>query len=268
MPYPGAPGGAPMPSPAMPVASAPPPPRRCQAAPAPAARPPAAPPPAAPAAAAPPPPPPPQPAPELLSSADGAASTTGTAAPPAPRGERPADTRGGGQAPGQPLDYTRIPRELDQKFETYDEDGALRPTILNLGEPWSRTATKSLLAAPTTATMSAKEQRDEKNRAFDLLDALSRSGALAIDHASLHVVIAATHCFDKTLLDTVIQGNVNPIEKVERSLLLVATTLHNRDASELILEDQRARFFTYTPRLAPPQPDPEPEPIEGLKAEG
>ena len=99
--------------------------------------------------------------------------------------------------------------------------------------------------------MFTKEQKDEKNRAFDLLDALSRSGALPIEHASLHVVIAATHCFDKTLLDTVIQGNVNPIEKVERSVMLVATTVHNRDASEMILEDQRARFFTYTPKLGP-----------------
>jgi hypothetical protein len=187
---------------------------------------------------------------------------------PTPRTTHSTPTQGapaGGQTVGPRIDYTRIPRELDEKFETYDEDGALRPTIINPGDPWSRTATKGLLAAPATATMSTRDQKDEKNRAFDLLDALSRSGALPIDHASLHVVIAATHCFDKTLVDTVIQGNVNPIEKVERSLLLVATTIHGRDASELILEDQRARFFTYTPRLAPPKP--EPDPIEQLKEE-
>ena len=134
----------------------------------------------------------------------------------------------GGASAGEAIDYTRIPGELDKKFEAFDEDGALRPTIINPADVWSRTASKGLLAEPTTATMFTKEQKDEKNRAFDLLDALSKSGALPIEDASLHVVIAATHCFDKTLLDTVIQGNVNPIEKVERSVMIVAT--HTRRA--------------------------------------
>jgi hypothetical protein len=62
-------------------------------------------------------------------------------------------------------------------------------------------------------------------------------------------VIAATHCFDKTLLDTVIQGNVNPIEKVERSLMIVATTIHRRPAVELLTEEQRERFLAFSPRL-------------------
>lgn len=229
-------------------------------------------------------PPPPQPAPvqapqEVMKSAPEVAKPTeafaevSADAPDATREsapKTPEERRAGGSSAGggdgQPIDYTRIPRELDQKFERFDDDGALRPTIINPGDVWSRTHTKSLLAAPTTAAMHTKEQKDEKNRAFDLLDALSRSGALPIEHASLHVVIAATHCFDKTLLDTVIENNVNPIEKVERSVLLVATTIHGREASELILEDQRERFFTYTPKLAPPRA--EPDPVDLLKKPG
>ncbi len=98
----------------------------------------------------------------------------------------------------------------------------------------------------------ASEQKTERNKAFDLVDALSRSGALTIDHASLHVVIAATHCFDKTLLDTVIEENVNPIEKVERSLMIVATTVHRQPARELLMDDQRERFLQLSPALGTP----------------
>lgn len=253
MPPPGPPPSMPMPS-AVPASSSGPPrpsPARRGAAAMPGSPPP---PPSMPEsmASAPPPPPPAQPRAATISTPP---SQAATASPPrSDRGEGTTSAADGAGAAGQPIDYTRIPRELDKKFEAFDEDGALRPTIINPGEAWSRTASKGLLAAPTTTTMLVKDQKDEKHRAFDLLDALSRSGALPIEHATLHVVVAATHCFDKTLVDTVIQGNVNPIEKVERSLMLVATTVHDRDASELLLPDQRARFFTYTPQLAPPKP--------------
>ncbi len=52
----------------------------------------------------------------------------------------------------------------------------------------------------------------ERQKCFDLLDALTKSGALPIDYASLHIVIAATHCFDKSVMNTLIQG-AYPIQK-------------------------------------------------------
>jgi hypothetical protein len=179
--------------------------------------------------------------------------TVATPPPENPGASTVQPTRGAAEAvsaaPSGEGDYTRIPAELDRQFERLDTDGALRATILNPSDPWTRTAQKGLLSAPTTSAMFSGEQRTEKNRAFDLLDALSKSGALAIDDASLHVVIAATHCFDRTLLDTVIQDNVNPIEKVERSLMIVGATIHGQSASALLADEQRERFFTYTPQL-------------------
>ena len=66
-------------------------------------------------------------------------------------------------------------------------DAALRPTTIKLGQTWTRKAQKSLLAPPTHETLAADAQKDETQRAFDLLDALSRSGALPIDHYITHV---------------------------------------------------------------------------------
>lgn len=104
------------------------------------------------------------------------------------------------------VDYTKIPTELDKKFEELDTDSALRPTIINPGQTWTKSSQAALLAQPTTAMLNTTEQKTEQDRAFDLLDALSRSGVLNVDAASLHIVLAATHCFDKSLMDTVIQG--------------------------------------------------------------
>ncbi|MCC7537080.1 MAG: hypothetical protein IT379_12740 [Deltaproteobacteria bacterium] len=238
-PMPGAPhGGRPPPSPGMSGGPpmGPPPTARMAA--------------VAPAVAAPPAPAPgPSPAPASVAASTSAPEPSRS--PPRAETHAAASSRGTASATDA-LDYTRLPGEIDAKLEALDDDSALRPTIINPGDVWTRTAQKGLLAAPETTTLSAKEQKDEKARAFDLLDALSRSGALPIEDASLHVVLAATHCFDKTLLDTVIQGNVNPIEKVERSLMIVASTIHRRPAVELLADDQRSRFLTYSPRLGPP----------------
>jgi len=70
------------------------------------------------------------------------------------------------------------------------------------------------------------------------------------EHASLHVVVAATHCFDKTVTETVIQDNTNPIEKVERSLLIMATTVHQKPPAALIKEAQQQRISALSPTLS------------------
>jgi hypothetical protein len=147
------------------------------------------------------------------------------------------------------VDYTKIPAQLEQKFDALDVDSALRPTIIKTGDSWTKRYQKSLLAEPATSSLGVEEQGKERDKAFDLLDALTKSGALGIDDAALHVVIASTHCFDKSLMDTVIQDNINPIEKVERSSLIVASTIHAADPVDLINADQQERIATYSPML-------------------
>jgi hypothetical protein len=42
-------------------------------------------------------------------------------------------------------------------------------------------------------------------------------------------VIVVTHCFDKTLMETVTRDNVNPIEQVERTQLLMASIIQSKE---------------------------------------
>jgi hypothetical protein len=62
-------------------------------------------------------------------------------------------------------------------------------------------------------------------------------------------VLAATHCFDKTMMDTIVQKNVNPIEPVERSLLIVAGVVHGKSTRDMLREEQVDRIAQHAPLL-------------------
>jgi len=143
-------------------------------------------------------------------------------------------------------DYTQLPAALESRLSDLGVDAALRPTKIVLGDTWLRKRQKDLLGAPTSAALGVDEQKDEKKSAFDLLDALSRSGSLRIDCAVLHVIIAVTHCFDDSLIDTVVLRNVNPIEKLELSSLVVASTIQGAPAQQLVRDEQYLRVSTYS----------------------
>lgn len=108
---------------------------------------------------------------------------------------------------------------------------------------------KGLLSKPESRALPKDKQDEEKAKAFDLLDALSRSGSLSVESASLHVLLAATHCFDDTLMDTVVQKNVNAIERVEQSLLIVAGVVHSQCARDMLQPAQLARVADFAPQL-------------------
>jgi len=149
------------------------------------------------------------------------------------------------------LDFSQIPAALDARFLALDKDGALRPTTIKLGESWTMKSKKTLLGKPTTSTLRKDAQKERKDAAFDLLDALTRSGALPLDCASFHVVVAATHCFDQSLMDTVVCDNVNPIEKVECSALIVASTIQSvPQPLALVKDDAVAALEQFSPVLA------------------
>ena len=148
-------------------------------------------------------------------------------------------------------DWTNIPKRMDESFEKLDTDSALRPTIMKVDTVWQRTTQKGLLSRPVCdKTFNIDKQKTEKQKTFDLLDALTRSGVMAFETgASLHVVLCATHCFDKGIMNTLVQDNINPIEKVERSSLIMASTIHRIPPIEMIKPERLSEVKKWSPML-------------------
>ncbi len=131
-------------------------------------------------------------------------------------------------------DVTLIPNALDAALEKLDPDGALRPMIVNVGKEWVRHRQAGLAGPVQKTVLTGEQQRLEKQRCCDLLDALTKSGSIAINGAALHVVIATSHSFEKSLMNTLVLDNVCPITKVEQSQLILAKHIFGTEGPFLV----------------------------------
>ncbi|CAB9501293.1 expressed unknown protein [Seminavis robusta] len=143
-------------------------------------------------------------------------------------------------------DFTLLPKLLDSLLEKHDQDGSLRSTIVKARDSWTRTRKENLLTPSRTEFIGTPVIETEKKKAFDLLDALSRSGSLPIEQSELHIVVVLSHCFEDDLISTIVKDNINPIEKAEKSSLLVASTVHGQAVNELIGDPDTLQRLTDT----------------------
>ena len=132
------------------------------------------------------------------------------------------------------IDFTAVPRLLNSAIEEQSEGAAVRSTNVKLADEWIRNRQENLLTKPARSFLGAERINTESNKAFDLLDALSRSGSLPVPFSELHVIVSVTHCFDKDVIGTIIQDNINPIEKLEMSTLLVGSAIHGVPVTRLV----------------------------------
>jgi len=70
-----------------------------------------------------------------------------------------------------------------------------------------------------------------------------------LDSTDLHIVLATTHVFDKSLLHTVCRDNINPIEKAERTSLIVASTIFEQSPASLVKASQLPRLKQFNAPL-------------------
>ena len=98
-------------------------------------------------------------------------------------------------------DFTLIPKLLDAQLEEHDLDGALKSVVIKTdSQTWRRYRQENLLSSMQKTTLFTTDIQAEKKKAMDLLDAISRSGSLAIDAAELHVIVGVAHVFAKSII--------------------------------------------------------------------
>ncbi|GFH44735.1 hypothetical protein CTEN210_01209 [Chaetoceros tenuissimus] len=146
-------------------------------------------------------------------------------------------------------DFSAIPKALDSAFEKYTDDekygGTLRNVTLKTSQTWTKKTKPNILRPEEKLVIGSDLQKVERDRAYDLLDALSKSGALEIQTGELHMVVASCHSFEKSLVNTIIQDNINPIEKIERSNLIAASTIHGVEYQALLQNERDLKRLKY-----------------------
>jgi hypothetical protein len=135
-------------------------------------------------------------------------------------------------------DLSALPHLLQKSFDLHGSSDSVRPGIIRAGASWTRQRRESLFSPSRQVALNSDHQLAEKQRAFDLLDALTRSGGLPVPDTTVHVLLASSHYFDQSLLDTVIRKNVNPLVKLEESLLLMARVIHEKTCTQDLIESK------------------------------
>jgi hypothetical protein len=138
------------------------------------------------------------------------------------------------------IDFTKMPAQLDKLFETVDS--GLRTAKVSVEADWRRTHSESLLSKPVESGVDADAQRALKQDTFDLLDALSRGGELAFLHVDTHIILPSAHSFPDSLMNTVVQRNVNPIERVERSVVMMSSVVLGQSAAAITRKSDHTRL--------------------------
>ena len=86
------------------------------------------------------------------------------------------------------------------------------------------------------------DQDDARSAAFDLLDALSRGGAVPLRRAAVHVLLGTVISFEDSLMDTILTRNINPIDRAERATLALMEAVYNKPLGNLVAPQHAVRL--------------------------
>ena len=101
--------------------------------------------------------------------------------------------------------------------EAFSHQATVRPVILDVGS-----------VTMNNVALQNDQLKIECNKALDILDWLSKSGALVLDQCSIHVFVGVNHDFQKSLMDSIVQENRNPIAEMHETLVKTAQLCHGK----------------------------------------
>lgn len=134
-----------------------------------------------------------------------------------------------------PTNFSEIPRQLDQLLQSYGNcNHTLRSVTHATVDQWELKRQENLPTKLQAFNIEASGVKGETNKALYLLEVLSSSGSLPIVSGELHIIVSVCHSFEKNVMDTIIINNVNPIEKVDFSSLLVASCIHEESIPKMV----------------------------------
>jgi hypothetical protein len=61
-------------------------------------------------------------------------------------------------------------------------------------------------------------------------------GMFALKYTSMHVIVPYAHAFEKSIVNTVVQDDINPIRSVQRSLLSMMSVIHQEQNTSFFLK--------------------------------
>ncbi|KAL7480514.1 hypothetical protein ACHAW6_006204 [Cyclotella cf. meneghiniana] len=135
-------------------------------------------------------------------------------------------------------DIASVTRKLNVKVAALQSKQLQQVSIVT-GEVWSK-RNRLQLKRPVE-DLDIAERAVNRKKAMDLLDALSRSGSLPLQFAELHAMVGVSHCFRQSLIDTLVQSNVDPIKQVSDSMALLASVIHNTPVHDIVRKKTMAK---------------------------
>ena len=146
-------------------------------------------------------------------------------------------------------DFTTVPFRLESNMLQLDPKEAMKPSKITLSN-WQKHS-RDLFGKDSSVGLTEADLKLETDRAFDLIDSLTKTADLPLEDTEVHVFLTVTHDFEEVVLENVIKNNENIIESAEASLLVLASTIHGVKPSQLVKETAIPRLQNYTSYLFP-----------------